>query len=201
MEDLAPLLIFVIIVVVNLLKYLAEKGGKQKPTPDQSNGVPPRRTPTAIEDFFEDFVEQAAPKPRKLPDWPEGYERPDYLEEMKPFEQVEIEEEQTAEIIPLPPQQPSAPAAPVWTPEAPDFHPQQKLPAVQAPRKASQAILSGSQGMRMPGMTPFGHSNAAGHIDFQIKGKKNLKTALLGHIVFSSPRAYDFGFENTITHH
>ena len=103
MEDLVPLLFFLVIVVVNVLKFFIEKGGKAKKSPEQSGAVPPKR-PSAFETFFTDLAEQMAPKPTELADWPEGVERPDYTQPMEGFQPELTEEPEAqlpAEIIPF----------------------------------------------------------------------------------------------------
>ena len=151
MEDLFPLVIFVVIVGVNVLKFFAEKG-KAKPTPGKDQPQP-RRKPSALGSFFEDLAAQMAPKPTELAAWPEGRERPDYVHEMEEFE-----EEQAAEPPPFEPPEPVAVVREKKTP-----------PAVQ-PRRSG----------------------------FRIEGRKNLKQAMIAHIIFSPPRAFDLSFDNTL---
>ncbi len=107
MEDLVPLIFFLVIVVVNVFKFFIEKGGKAKKPSEQSGEAPPKRA-SPLEKFFETLAEQMAPQPTELTDWPEDRERPDYAQEMEEFEQVGIEEPmelevpQSAESIPMP---------------------------------------------------------------------------------------------------
>ena len=54
MEDLIPFLIFIVVVIINLVKYAAEKGGKSKAAP--KDGQPSTRRPSPLEDFFEDLA-------------------------------------------------------------------------------------------------------------------------------------------------
>jgi hypothetical protein len=196
MEDLVPLIFFLVIVAVNALKFFIEKGGKPKqasgtPKPRQPGGEPPKRATSSVEEFFESIAEQIAPQPRKVPDWPEGTERPDYMQEMAEFtfepddelEEEEEEEERSAEIIPMP--EPVLPALR-----------EMEIPAtVQLP---TQSVLSGSHGLRIAGMNSFIQSGAMGQNDFRISGKKNLRQAVLAHVIFSPPRAFDLSFDNTI---
>jgi len=194
MEDLIPFLIFLVVVAINVIKFFAKKG-KPKKSAQQPGQTPPKRPASSLEEFFENIAEQVAPKPTDLPEWPEGRERPDYLQEMDEFEQAQaeaLEEEQTAEIIPMPPpiQARSAPE--------PEFRPLEKPATVPAKLQTTKSILSGAQGMRMPCMNPFNHNATPGHTDFGIKGRKRLKQAMLAHIVFSPPRAFDLSFDNTI---
>lgn len=110
MEDLFPLLIFLVIVAVNAIKFFAERGRK-KPAP-QSGDAPPKR-PSAFETFFEGLAKQMEPKTTELPDWPENRERPDYAQEMEEFEHPRAEEESPAII---PPMKPPASPSPVVIP-------------------------------------------------------------------------------------
>ena len=156
MEDLAPLIFFLVIVVVNVLKFIIEKGGKAKKNPVQSGETPPKRT-SAFESFFTDLAEQMAPKPTELADWPEGVERPDYTQTMDEFQPELAEEPEAripAEIIPF-----------------------------QVPRSQAAKIQ---------------HSGGA---RLQLDGGKNLRQAMLAHIVFSPPRALDLSFSDTCAKH
>ena len=58
MEDLVPFLIFIVIVIINLVKFVAEKGGKKKQAPTPSGTAPPKRQPTTLESFFEELAEK-----------------------------------------------------------------------------------------------------------------------------------------------
>jgi hypothetical protein len=174
MEDLVPFLIFLVIVGINVVKFFAERGKSKKPA-QQPSDAPAKQPVSSLEKFFASLAEQVEPKPTELPDWPER-------QEMAP---LEPKAEQTAEIIPM------SKLAPAILER--DFQRLETPVAVQPPMRATNAILSGSQGMRMPS-----HNTAAGHPDFRIAGKKNLKQAILAHVVFSPPRAYDLSFDNTI---
>ena len=144
MEDLFPLLIFLVIVAINAIKFFAEKAKTKKPAA-QSGEAPPKRAPSSIETFFERLAKQMEPQPTELPDWPEGRDRPDYVHEMEEFES------------PLPEDSVEPP------------------PAVIIPIKASPPpTLAVRTKTRL-----------------RIKGRKNLKRAMLAHIVFSPPRALD----------
>jgi len=68
MEDLFPLLIFLVIVAINAIKFFAERGKTKKPAP-QTGEAPPKRA-SSIESFFENLAKQMEPKPTELPDWP-----------------------------------------------------------------------------------------------------------------------------------
>ena len=153
MEDLIPLLIFLVIIAVNAIKFFAEKGRPKKPAP-QPDGAPPKRAPSSIEAFFESLAKQMEPKPTELPDWPEDRERPDYAQEMEEFEQNRVEEESPAPIIPM----------------------------AEPPRSTTPSPTTARAGTRL-----------------RLKGRENLKRAMLAHIIFSPPRALDPKFKNTLT--
>ncbi|HSR88236.1 MAG TPA: hypothetical protein VLL07_04730, partial [Pontiella sp.] len=88
MEDLVPLLIFIVIAVINVLKFQAEKKGKGK-APSARPADAPQRQPTSLEEFFEEIARKFEPRPTPQPDWPEGVERPDYMKEMEEFERAQ----------------------------------------------------------------------------------------------------------------
>ena len=188
MEDLVPFLIFLVIVAINVIKFFAERG-KRKPSSGEAEPQPPqpKRATSSLETFFEDLAKQMTPKPTEIPDWPEGHERPDYVQEMETFEQArteELEEEPVAEIIPFSPPEPVARVQ------------EREAPATVQRQATTKPMLSGSQGMRMPSMNRSGNGQRSG---FRIKGRESLKRAMIAHIVFSPPRAYDLSFDQTIT--
>ena len=180
MDELLGIVVVLIIVVVNVVKFLAERSkpssGKAEPQPPR-----PKRATSSLETFFEDLAKQMAPKPPEIPDWPEGHERPDYVQEMETFEPAqagEFGEEQTAEIIPFSPPEPVARVQ------------EREAPATVQRQTTTKPMLSGSQGMRMRSMNRGG---------FRINGGESLRQAMIAHIVFSPPRAYDLSFDQTIT--
>ena len=191
LEELFPLIFFLIIVGVNALKFFIEKGGKAKRTPAKPGGVPPQRAPSTIEQFFERIAEQLEPPARELPAWPEGIERPDYIQEKVDFERAEPEK-------PIEPLRPVSFPHRVPTPPIAEIQPIEKTASAPMPRPAGHATLSGSQGMRMPSMNPLKIGDTAGRPPFRIGNKKALRKALLGHIVLSPPRALNPSFDNTI---
>ncbi|VGO21802.1 hypothetical protein [Pontiella sulfatireligans] len=189
MEDFVGLLVFVVIAVVQLLKYLAGKAGKNKPAPKQGEAAT-KRAPSSIEEFFEKLAEKLEPQPTEQPDWPEGYERPDYVHEMEEFEQDQAEEfyeEPAPEPAPMPkPLEPSLP--PIQGVE--------KVVAFQAPPQVASSVFASSS-IRIPTI-PMMRNNAGGVIDFDFKSRKKLKQAIIANLIFSPPRAYDASFENTL---
>ncbi|MEA2068742.1 MAG: hypothetical protein U9P12_06040 [Verrucomicrobiota bacterium] len=189
MEDLVPFLIFIVIALVNLVKFVLEKGAKGKTPPAQPSKAPPQRAPSTIERFFEEIAEKLEPEPTPVPDWPEGYERPDYMQEMEDFE-----EEHTPEIAPIP--EPEAAPQPMVH-DMPTLQGVEKAAAFQAPALVASSAFAGSSRMRLPSV-PMMRSNAAGNIDFDLKSRKNLKRAIIANLIFSQPRAYDRSFDNTL---
>lgn len=194
MEDLVPFLIFIVIAIVNVLKFVAEKGGKKKTVTSQPGEVPTERTSSSFEEFFEDLAEKIAPKPAELPDWPEGLERPDYLQEMEEFKHEpvqEFKENSVAEPIPMPE------PLPVATEESLPFQ-QMGKPATFAP-PVQMAASAGTQSIRMriPSV-PIMRIPSGRNIDFDLKNREKLKQAIIANLIFSPPRAYDTSFENTM---
>jgi hypothetical protein len=192
MEDLVPFIFFIVIVVVNGLKFLIERARKKsaRENPGQPEEAPVRETPHSIESFFETIAEQIAPKPREVPDWPESRERPDYIQEKEEFEVAqaeEFEEERVAEIIPMPMPEPLL-----------KIVAQVAAAKVQLPTESLQTAFSGSHGLRIPGMNSFVQSGKVGKSNFRIEGKQDLRRAMLANMIFSRPRAMDSSYDNTI---
>jgi len=195
MDDLIPFLIFIVIVIINLVKFVAQKGGKKKPAETPSGASPPKRKPTTLESFFEELAGKLEPRPAEPAGWPEGRERPDYMKEMEEFEPVQAEtyeEERAAEFTPMPP--------PVFA------EPEITIPAVQLSVQTSSlktAIKSVPSGVAsLKSMTiasaPILRSSSAGRIDFPLKEKSALRKAIIANLIFSPPRAYDASFATTI---
>lgn len=201
MDDLVPLLIFIVIALVNLVKFILEKGGAGKKPPAVPGGQSPKREPTSLEDFFESLAEKLEPKPAPVPDWPEGSERPDYMKEMEAFETAQIEpfeEDRVAEIIPMPPPAPK-PSPASRDPEI-IIHETQTATQAASQKMAMKSLPSsiGSlKGLRIAS-TPFLRSSSAGRIDFPLDNTAELKKAIIANIILSPPRAYATDFDNTI---
>jgi len=209
-EDLVPLLIFIVIAVVNLLKFASERGGKKKRTPPPTGAAPrergvapnggsrpPKRKPTTLESFFEEIAEKLEPKPTELPNWPKSRERPDYMKEMVEFEttQAEAYEEEMAPSLPL--ESEPAPAVRKAAKDAPEVQSITQTPSLKSAMRSMPAMLTNSRGMRIAS-APILRSSAAGRIDFPLKKKAALRKAIIANLIFSPPRAYDQSFDNAI---
>jgi hypothetical protein len=200
MEDLVPFLIFIVIALVNLVKFVLEKGAKGKQPPAVPGEAPPKKTPGTIEAFFESLAEKLEPQPTELPDWPEGYERPDYMGEMEAFETgaPQTFAEPIEQTIPTPPPQP----APDKTSTKPAIIVQNIQSGAQAASqkmgmKSIPSSIASLKGLRIA-TTPILRSSSAGRIDFPLDNKADLRKAIIANIILSAPRAYATGFENTI---
>ena len=191
MEELGPFLFFIVIALVQLVKFLLEKSGKGKQPPAQQGDSTPPQKSSALEEFFEGLAEklELQPQPTPLPDWPEDMERPDYRQEMEEYEdELEYIEEPIAEIIPMP--------EPIQLDHA-AIKAVEKTAAFQAPPQVASSIFAGLSTMRLQAV-PLMKSNASRSIDFDLKNRKKLKQAIIANIIFSQPRAYDCSFDNTI---
>lgn len=199
MEDLIPLLIFIVIAVINLLKFVAEKSGKKKPAPPPETQAP-RRAAASIEAFFEDLANKLGPQPTEVPAWPENSEKPDYMKEMEEFEasgDEPYEAKETAEIIPIP-QKKVMPSGFSEAAEIPDSMLTGHTTSLKAAMKSMPAMICNTSGMRITS-SPFLRTNAAQRIEFSLKEKGALRKAILANLIFSPPRAYDRTFDNTIS--
>ena len=199
MDDLIPFVIFIIIAIVNLLKYAAKKAGEGKSTPAPTPAGTPRKQPSSIEAFFEDLASKIEPQPTEVADWPEGSERPDYMKEMETFETPDatrFEAEETAEIIPMPPPEPRALA---WQAAEKTDETQRidQVAALKSAMTAVPALPSNAKSMRISS-PPILRSSTAGRNDLPLKQRATLRQAILAHLVFSPPRAFEVEFDNLI---
>ena len=199
MEDLAPLLIFIVIAVINLLKYQAEKKGKGKQPPARPEEARPQRQPSSLEEFFEEIAQKFEPKPTPQPEWPDSIERPDYVQEMEEFERTQAEvfdEEEPVRVIPTPPKIKPVPVMLQEIPRAVEAKIQmpRKMAAFKLPIQG--AVFAGLGGMRIN--SPILLRSATGKTDFDLNDRKQLKQAIIASLVLGAPRAYDTSFDNTI---
>lgn len=198
MDDLIPFLVFIVIALINLVKFLLEKKSKDKKPPLEGESTDEKK-PSAFENFFEDLATKLDPneKPETMPDWPKGYEKPDYAAEQSAYEEfrgleeedeVDYEPAPVAEIIPMP--------EPVMALKRTDV----ALEAVDttALKSAMNAIpaLKSNFGPSVQS-APILRSGHAGAIHFSLKDKANLRKAILAKVVLDPPRAYDESFKNT----
>lgn len=206
MDDLLPLFIFIVIVIVNVLRAVAEKKGRKPPSDaDITKPATPRKGPSTLEDFFEEIAKKFEPQPRDLPEWPEAIERPDYVHEMEEYERAQkmpAEMEQPAKIIPMPTPKRKPKPEPKPMP-AVQAMPKPETPKLRTPVQSAMfkmpvqgAVFSGMSGMRIS--TPPLLRSATGHTAFELKNREQLKQALIASMVFGSPRAYDVSFDNTM---
>jgi len=198
MEDLVPLLIFIVIAIINVLKYQAEKKGKGKQPPAGPKKSPPQRQATTLEEFFEEIARKFEPQSTPLPDWPEDIERPDYMKEMEEYEHAQaetFEEEEPKIEMPPPPKIKPVPvmAKAIAKVDIPNVR-AKKMAAFKLPSQS--AAFAGLGNMRIP--TPTLLRSAAGQTDFDLSGRKQLKQAIIASIIFGPPRAYETSFDNTI---
>jgi hypothetical protein len=203
MEDIVPLIFFLIIVIVNGLKYLMEKGLRKRSGERPEEPAAPRQEPRSIEDFFEQLTEQVAPKPAPVPDWPKGYERPDYVQEMEDFERAQAEEwaiaeeEKPEDLVPVP-----AVEDEIEVPRMKEVGVSRQAQATnilaQSPLKTTSSLVFSSREVRIRGTSPFGRVGLPGRTTFSIKGRKNLKQAIIANAVLGPPRAFDRSFDNTV---
>ncbi|MBN2164029.1 MAG: hypothetical protein JXR25_05555 [Pontiellaceae bacterium] len=182
MDDLIPLFIFIIIAIVNGVKFLSGRNAKQnKPA------VPSPRRPAGLDSLFEELSEKMSPQPTRLAEWPEHVPKPDYVEQMRAGGALK------KQVQPAP--------------EPPEFQmPPVTLQNVVAPamvgRTAKAQACTGNRAM--PGLKSQSISlppmlrSASGKTHFRMNNRKQLRQAILANAVFGPPRAYDTAFENTM---
>jgi hypothetical protein len=201
MDDLIPFLVFIVIALINLVKFIMEKGlqGKRPPQPTEEGA--PEQEPATIEDFFEELAGKLAPKPTKLPDWPEGIEKPDYVGEMKAFREEPDdypwdEEPARAEIIPMPMPMPE----PVVEVSAVAAQPAVAIGGESLKRALGSVpnAFTGTKSIKLNAVPAMRLGSSRGSIAFPLTDRKELRQAIIANIIFSPPRAYDTTFENVI---
>jgi len=214
-DDIIPFVVIVIFIIVRLAGFIQKsKEGKKPQGPQPAR--PPRpeqHAPSTLEDFFKQLAGEPVQPPEPAPS---TLKRPDYIKEMEEFNLLqaeEIEEEVIVESIPAPeiepPVQPTASndwekvskdrqresrSASTWSREKTETKKIQSLESI----KQTHALLSGAHGLKMPGGNPFRIASKTGKPLIDLKDQTILKRAMLSHIVFSPPRAYDLSFDNTI---
>jgi hypothetical protein len=203
MDDLIPFVIFIIIAIVNLLKYLTKKGRGDKSKPAPSEQGAPKQQPSTIEAFFESLASKLEPPATEVADWPEGSERPDYMKEMETFEDpvsMRFDAEETAEVIPmLSPEAAPRPVPAAWkTSEKPaEIERMAHVASLKSAMRSMPALLSNSKNMRFSS-PPILRSSDAGRNDLPLKERATLRQAMLANLVFSPPRAFEVEFDNVI---
>lgn len=195
MDELGPFLFLLIAGLIQLANFLVERGKKKRAverpgtTPDQDER-PQRKS--GLEEFFEDLAKKLDPSQQEsdLPEWPEGYEKPDYAAEQAAYEEYQEQElhKPTAEIIPMP------------EPVIAEHETEVEIEAVQvtslkSAMKAMPAMKSSFVG-GVPSM-PLLKSSSAGTINYSLKNKADLRKAILAKVVLDPPRGFDASFENT----
>ena len=130
-----------------------------------------------------------APAPRKVADWPEHVQRPDYLAEMK----MQRDRTRSAPPVPAAPEPLAPENPPVITPPA---MPETAAMAVPFSAMSSNRTMTGLN-CKPISMPPLLRS-AAGRTEFALGNRKQLKKAILAGAVFGPPRAYEVSFKNTL---
>jgi hypothetical protein len=188
MDDLIPFLVFIVIALINLVKFVLEKKPKGPAAPTDKN---PEKPPSSLEGFFQKLADQLEPAPTPVPDWPEGYEQPDYIREQEEFEAERDEDlfepEPVAEIIPMP----------VMATIRPSVPREQHAASLKTAMASIPPLSSGFSSLRMP--SSHMKSGNTGTIHYALRNKKELRKAIIANVVFSTPRACDPSFENTVS--
>ena len=198
MEDLIPLLIFIVIAIVNVLKQINDKRNRQAAEPPEEESAGTVKETNTLEGFFDDLARKFGPQQQDLPEWPENVERPDYLREMQEYEAGQSD--------PIQEELPAAPVPPVPEVILPEAVVVPARKAVVRPRgmaktptfklKAQDTALAGLSGAHLP-VPPLLRS-ATGRTRFEINTRRKLKKALIASMVFGPPRAYEQSFHNTM---
>ncbi|MEI6892802.1 MAG: hypothetical protein V5783_11585 [Pontiella sp.] len=186
MDDVLPFLVFIVIALINLVKFMLEKNAKKTAkAPDENQSTPPlASSPSTMQEFFEGIAEKFEPPPIPVPDWAEKEERsaaiPEQIIYAPPPEPV-------AEIIPMPVAENRAISSP----------PQVEIASFKSTMSTIPSVSSGLRNIRFPSLSGM-NNGSGGRINYSLKSKAALRKAILAQIVFSAPRAFDESFKNTI---
>ncbi len=190
MDDLIGLIVAIIFVIINIVAQSAKKkANRPPPVPDGS----PKKKAVSLEEFFGELAKTLQPAEQEMPEWPKGFERPDYAAEAAAYEEAErfaFYDGKKAAPSPAPPPPPVFKAEPVAVRHIAVAEPLK----YEKPTTAFKAV----GGMRMPSC-PMLRNEGGGHIDFPLKNRDALKRAVIANLIFSPPRAYDTRFENTFS--
>ena len=190
MDDFFPFLIFIVIVAVNGVKLLAEKAnGKPAPNADEQ---PTPKKPNPLQEFLQDLAEKVEPR-REAPEWLENIERPDYMQEMHDYEaghphRATPQRQQRAAA--------TAPAPEILPPVTSQIEPLKKLTTAKIPSQSMSLAGMGNMRIAMPPLL----RSASGNTPFKMANRAQAKQALIAQMVFSTPRAFETSFDNTIKH-
>lgn len=198
MEEIFPLIIFIIVIALKGLSSIAQR--KMTPPSPKKDQAPPKKKASPLEEFLQEIAAKVEPKPRELPPWPEEIKRPDYVQEMHEYElgmPLTVHRRQWKE-------DPIESAPPPPPPPMPEMQ-MQIREEVKTPRSLKPTSFKISvKGMYIPGMNfPNGGQapilrSAAGKTTFEFNSRKQAKKALIAQLVLSKPRAYETSFDNTI---
>jgi hypothetical protein len=184
-EDLVPFLIFIVIALINLVKFIMEKGAKGRP-PAGKGGAPPERKRSGLEDLFEELARKLEPPATPIPaDWPDEIEDPDFMEAFEEFEDP---------VVKAPVKERPSPIAveplPAMRMKAPE-------PMEHAARKPMPTQSFNMQGLRISSSF-MPRSSGGSDMGFSLGNRKKLRQAIIANVVLNRPRAYDAHFENTV---
>ncbi|QBG48903.1 hypothetical protein EGM51_16395 [Verrucomicrobia bacterium S94] len=193
MDDLIPFFVFIIIALINLAKFMIERGAKEQPPPAEGENLPKHRPSSPLEDFFGELAKKLDPveSPADLPDPPDDYAKTDFTAEQTTYEAAQKAEPEdkslTTESIPV--------AEPAET------HPSTEVKLVhtsplQSAMKAMPVMKSSFTAGNIPAM-PVMRSSTAGSIHFSLSKPAELRKAILAKVVLDPPRAFDTSFEHT----
>lgn len=195
MDDLIPFLVFIVIALINLVKFLLER--KFQGRKPQEEGKEQEQRPSTLEDFFEDLAQKLDPnqRPADLPEWPEGYEKPDYAAEQAAYEDYQ-EQEQFEPVRAEPPPPPPTPVEVAQELKREAEVAEITTGSLKSALKSIPALRSSFASGAVPSI-PVMKSSSAGRISFSLQDKSNLRKAILAKVVLDPPRAFDRTFENT----
>jgi len=163
MEDLFVVIAVIVIGIIRFVIAVSKTKTTQKSSPKKIS---------SLDAFLQALNE---PQKTKVAAWPKNRERPDYIHETKTFNgNLQKNKKRTIHKSKRKPQTQTTPAPPPPPPK-----PKTTVPSPFAPPKEIEDAIASSESLTR--FTPRKH---------QIKNKTQLRQAIIGHIIFSPPKAF-----------
>jgi len=164
MEDLFVVIAVIFIGIIRFVIAISKTKNTQKSSPKKIS---------SLDAFLQALNE---PKKTKVAAWPKDRERPDYIHETKAFNGDRLKNKKRT--VHQSKRKPNKQTAPVPTPSPPPRIKKTAPSPFAPPKEIEDAIASTEFATRF---IPKKH---------RIKNKTQLRQALIGHIIFSPPKAF-----------
>lgn len=204
MEDLFGVLIFLVIIAVNIGRFLLERR-KEKSATETPTGKIARPAPTpapGLVKLLEQLAERASQQPKPASSASTTYPPPPTRARIIPVQPKEQPEPEMGMEMGLEMELGLEPES-TFIPENMDLYREEEAFNIESTDflsllETEQPALTISPSAPVSSTNPFGRSAAPGPATLNLQGPGKLRQAILAYAVFSAPRAYNDSFENPI---